>query len=198
MRETRAGTPPSITLEKGLAVFLDALAGKNRSAATIRAYQTDLLQFIHFLHDTDVLIATPQDVQKVDILDYFSYLAKKDLTGVARARKMSAIREYFRILLANLFPRDIAAIAALDAPGSCTFSNGICEAQFAALGGSPTVSGRFLAPPVALVLVPAWARPHPSAWRPIRVDTPAPPLYTRPHALGDRLWLPRSLGARQL
>jgi site-specific recombinase XerD len=98
MRATRAGTPPSITLEKGLAIFLDALAGKNRSQATIRAYQTDLLQLIHFLHDTDVLIATPQDVQKVDILDYFSHLAKKALTGVARARKMSAIREYFRFL----------------------------------------------------------------------------------------------------
>jgi site-specific recombinase XerD len=98
MRETRDGTTPSLTLEKGLAIFVDALAGKNRSQATIRAYQTDLLQFIRFLHDTNVLIASPKDVQKVDILDYFSHLAKKDLTGVARARKMSAIREYFRFL----------------------------------------------------------------------------------------------------
>jgi site-specific recombinase XerD len=97
MRETRDGQPP-LTLEKALAVFLDALAGKNRSQATIRAYQTDLLQFITFLHGTDVLIASPKDVQKVDILDYFSHLAKRALTGVARARKMSAIREYFRFL----------------------------------------------------------------------------------------------------
>jgi integrase/recombinase XerC len=97
MRETRDGQPP-ITLEKSLAVFLDALSGKNRSAATIRAYQTDLSQFMIFLHATSVLITSPQDVQKVDILDYFSFLAKKDLTGVARARKLSAIREYFRFL----------------------------------------------------------------------------------------------------
>jgi integrase/recombinase XerC len=97
MRETRDGQSP-ITLEKSLAVFLDALSGKNRSAATIRAYQTDLLQFIRFLHDTSVLIASPQDGQKVDIIDYFSHLSKKDLTGVARARKLSAIREYFRFL----------------------------------------------------------------------------------------------------
>ena len=40
----------------------------------------------------------------------------------------------------NLFPRDTAAIAALDSPGSCTFNNGICEAQFSALEGLPTVS----------------------------------------------------------
>ena len=97
MKETRDGQPP-LTLEKALAVFLDGLSGKNRSSATIRAYQTDLLQFITFLHDTNVLTTTPQDVQKVDILEYFTFLAKKDLTGVARARKMSALREYFRYL----------------------------------------------------------------------------------------------------
>jgi integrase/recombinase XerC len=97
MKETRDGQP-LMTLEKGLAVFLNALSGKNRSHATIRAYQTDLLQFMTFLHETNVLIASPRDVQKVDILEYFSHLAKKSLTGVARARKMSAIREYFRFL----------------------------------------------------------------------------------------------------
>jgi len=32
------------------------------------------------------------------------------------------------------FHRDIAAIAALDSPGSCTFNNGICKAQFSVLG----------------------------------------------------------------
>src|SRR5262245_10977900 len=38
------------------------------------------------------------------------------------------------LLVANLFPRDIALIAALASPGSCTFNNGICQAQFSALG----------------------------------------------------------------
>jgi integrase/recombinase XerC len=97
MTQTRADTP-AITLEKALAIFVDSLSGKNRSQATIRAYQTDLSQFLTFLQDTNVLIVAPQDVQKVDVLEYFSYLAKKDLTGVARARKLSAIREYFRFL----------------------------------------------------------------------------------------------------
>ena len=97
MRETTGGQQP-LTLEKALALFLDSLSGKNRSGATIRAYQTDLLQFITFLHETNVLIAAPQDVQKIDILEYFSFLARKALSGVARARKRSAIREYFRFL----------------------------------------------------------------------------------------------------
>jgi site-specific recombinase XerD len=40
----------TITLEKGLATFINVLSGKNRSAATIRAYSTDIAQFISFLH----------------------------------------------------------------------------------------------------------------------------------------------------
>ena len=93
------GTPLQyITLEKALARFLDGLSGKNRSAATIRAYQTDLSQFIAFLHANNVSIQTPADVEKVDVMEYLSALAKKELTGIARARKMSALREYFRFL----------------------------------------------------------------------------------------------------
>src|SRR5919206_596688 len=87
-----------ITLEKGLATFLNALAGKNRSAATIRAYATDIQQFISFLHANNVSIHTPAEVEKIDVMEYLSALAKKELTGIARARKLSALREYFRFL----------------------------------------------------------------------------------------------------
>jgi site-specific recombinase XerD len=45
-----------------------------------------------------VSVRTPADVEKVDIVEYLSALAKRALTGIARARKMSAIREYFRFL----------------------------------------------------------------------------------------------------
>ena len=36
----------TMSLEKGLAAFVDSLLGKNRSRATLRAYRTDVLQFI--------------------------------------------------------------------------------------------------------------------------------------------------------
>jgi site-specific recombinase XerD len=97
MRETGADMR-TITLEKGLAAFLDSLAGKNRSSATIRAYQTDIAQFISFLHANNVSIHTPAEVEKIDVMEYLSALAKRELTGVARARKLSALREYFRFL----------------------------------------------------------------------------------------------------
>jgi site-specific recombinase XerD len=88
----------TITLEKGLATFLSVLSGKNRSAATIRAYSCDIAQLISFLHANNVLIQTPAEVEKIDVMEYLSSLAKRELTGIARARKMSAIREYFRFL----------------------------------------------------------------------------------------------------
>src|SRR5262245_53041819 len=88
----------TMTLERGLAAFLDAMLGKNRSSATLRAYKTDVLQFITFLHENNVSITEASDVGKVDVLEYLAAIARKGLTGVARARKVSAIREYFRFL----------------------------------------------------------------------------------------------------
>lgn len=57
-----------------------------------------MVQFITFLKDTNIAITEPGDVGKVDVLEYLSFLAKRALTGVARAWKLSAIREYFRFL----------------------------------------------------------------------------------------------------
>jgi len=46
MADTQGG---AMTLEKGLAAFLDAMLGKNRSSATLRAYRTDIQQFRDFV-----------------------------------------------------------------------------------------------------------------------------------------------------
>src|SRR5215470_17356995 len=95
----RTDTPGgTMTLEKALAAFLDAMLGKNRSGATLRAYKTDVLQFIMFLRENNVAITAVGDVGKVDVMEYLAALARKGLSGVARARKVSAIREYFRFL----------------------------------------------------------------------------------------------------
>ncbi len=86
----------AMTLEKGLAAFADTLLGKNRSETTVRAYKTDVLQFIAFLHENNVAVTHICDVTKIDVLEYLAALSKRGLTGVARARKLSALREYFR------------------------------------------------------------------------------------------------------
>ena len=89
----------TITLETGLSTFLNALTGKNRRAATIRAYQTDIAQFIAFLHANNVSIQTPAEVEKIDVVEYLSALAKRELTGIARVHipRMSATQSMGRL-----------------------------------------------------------------------------------------------------
>jgi site-specific recombinase XerD len=84
------------SLETTMAGYLRTLEGKNRSGATILAYRTDIGQFITWLRDTNITIETANDVERVDVIEYLSHLAQRNLSGVSRARKLAAIREYFR------------------------------------------------------------------------------------------------------
>src|SRR6266545_6043870 len=88
-----------LLLEQALADFLNSLSGKNRSSATIRAYQTDIHQFISFLHENNLVVLSPAQVQRVDITEYLAFLSGRRLSGVSRARKVAALREYFRYLV---------------------------------------------------------------------------------------------------
>src|ERR671939_549615 len=88
-----------LLLEHALTDFLNSLTGKNRSDATIRAYHTDIHQFIMWLHENSLVIVSPAQVQRVDITEYLSFLSARHLSGVSRARKVAALREYFRYLV---------------------------------------------------------------------------------------------------
>jgi site-specific recombinase XerD len=84
------------TLESTLDLFLRTLDAKNRSQATMQAYRTDLNQVIIWLRETNITIETPADVERLDVTEYLAHLAGRGLSGVSRARKLAAIREYFR------------------------------------------------------------------------------------------------------
>jgi integrase/recombinase XerC len=92
-------TQQTLTFEQAVADFLRSLAGKNRSAATVRAYQTDIYQFITWLHENNMVVLSPTQVQRADITEYLAFLAERRLSGVSRARKVAALREYFRYLV---------------------------------------------------------------------------------------------------
>ncbi len=88
-----------LTLEQALDAFILALEDKQRSRATRKAYRLDLQHFITFLHATKLTISHPAQVQRADITEYLSYLAQQQLSGATRARKVAALREYFRYLV---------------------------------------------------------------------------------------------------
>lgn len=95
MTTTRPITP---NLDDALAAYLRTLTAANKSAATIAAYRTDLIQFLTFLQETNCTIATPADIRRDDVTAYLADLADRGLSGITRARKLAAIRELFRFL----------------------------------------------------------------------------------------------------
>ena len=90
--------PNRPAIDTTLTAFLRSLSGANKSEATITAYRTDLSQFAHFLIETNCTIVTPADVRRGDIAEYLSHLGERGMSGKTRARKLAAIREYFRFL----------------------------------------------------------------------------------------------------
>jgi site-specific recombinase XerD len=77
------------------------LAAANKSPATITAYRTDLTQFLTFLAETNVTVAQPADIRRDDLAEYLASLADQGRSGITRARKLAAIREFFRFLEAD-------------------------------------------------------------------------------------------------
>ena len=62
------------------------------------AYRTDLAQFVAFLAETNCAVASPADVTRADVVEYLGSLAERGMSGVTRARKLDAIRAWFRFL----------------------------------------------------------------------------------------------------
>src|SRR6266542_2560958 len=92
-------THQPITFDEGLHSFTQALTTANKSTATIAAYQADIRQFLTWLAENSLVAVSPVQVGRADITDYLAFLAGKQLSGLSRARKLAAIREYFRYLV---------------------------------------------------------------------------------------------------
>ncbi len=90
-----------LTLEAALDQFESDLRGKNRSPSTLRAYRSDLKQLIAYVHATNLVIVEPRQVERIDLVEFLAYLADQQVSGTSRARKIAAIREFFRFLVEN-------------------------------------------------------------------------------------------------
>jgi len=72
-------------------------AERNMSAYTVRNYTTDLLDFFDFLRAKG--ISSLKEVDRLTLRDYLSHLMKQGLVKASIARKLSAIRSFYRYLL---------------------------------------------------------------------------------------------------
>lgn len=96
-----------------LALFLDMLTAERGAAAhTIEAYTRDLSEFLAFLaaKGKQAKNASPDHLRS-----FLAGLARKGLAPTSRARKLSAIRQFFRFLLAEGLRADDPC-SAIDSP----------------------------------------------------------------------------------
>jgi integrase/recombinase XerC len=70
---------------------------RNSSPYTVRNYRTDLLDFFEFLKTRG--ITSLKNVDKHVLRDYLSHLMKRGIVKASVARKLSAIRSFFRYLV---------------------------------------------------------------------------------------------------
>jgi integrase/recombinase XerD len=86
------------------AAFLDMLAAERGAAAhTIEAYTRDLAEFNAFLAAKG---KTPRTAPADTVREFLGWLKRKGLATSTRARKLSAIRQFFRFLLAEGLRKD--------------------------------------------------------------------------------------------
>jgi integrase/recombinase XerC len=72
-------------------------AERNASPYTLRNYTTDLLGFFNFLRTRG--ISSLKEVEKLTLRDYLAHLMKQGFVKASIARKLSAIRSFYRYLL---------------------------------------------------------------------------------------------------
>ena len=111
MAARRGGT--AVAVPRHLDAFLEMLAAERGAARlTLAAYRTDLLDAARFLGPEP---ATLDDASLEDLRRYLGHLARAGLKPRSAARRLSALRQFFRFLvLERARPDD--PTAALDAP----------------------------------------------------------------------------------
>jgi site-specific recombinase XerD len=86
------------TLQQTVPLFIRSLSGRNLSTLTATAYKTDISQFLQWVVENDGTVLSPAHLTRSHITDYLSSLADQGRSGVTRARKLAAIREYCKYL----------------------------------------------------------------------------------------------------
>ncbi|CAA7602559.1 Integrase [Acididesulfobacillus acetoxydans] len=90
-----------MTWDEALSLFYGQQVSLNRAGRTIAAYQTDLNQFLSFAADRLGVEPEELEVARVDlrtIRAFFGLLAEKGLARKSIARKLAALRTFFKFL----------------------------------------------------------------------------------------------------
>lgn len=85
--------------------FLEVIvAERGASPRTVHAYQSDLEDFEAFLNTRHVIL---EKAEGDDVADYMHLIVKNGLSAKTQARRLSALREFFRFLYSENFRDDL-------------------------------------------------------------------------------------------
>jgi site-specific recombinase XerD len=89
------------TTTESIALYNETLKGKNSSVHSIKAYMSDLKQFMEWLQKRRVDWDIPYRIQRIDIVEFINFLASQKTTAVTRKRKLAAIRSFLKFCKDN-------------------------------------------------------------------------------------------------
>jgi site-specific recombinase XerD len=89
------------TTTESIALYRESLAGNNYSPESIKAYLSDLAQFVGWLQTRRVDFDIPYRIARIDIVEFINHLATKKASSVTRKRKLAAIRGFLKFLKDN-------------------------------------------------------------------------------------------------
>jgi integrase/recombinase XerC len=93
----QASTPTPLELQ--VRRYLEELGRTGASPHSIRAYESDLAQFIEYLSPPDLEPPEPRAIDLLILREWLASLYRDHLTAVTIRRKLAAVRSLFRFLL---------------------------------------------------------------------------------------------------
>jgi integrase/recombinase XerC len=88
-------------LEHHIERFLAALKQENVSAHTLRAYASDLRQFVEYFSPPGASPPSPQKLDTLALREWLGDLYRRRLSPVTMRRKMAAVRSLFKFMVAS-------------------------------------------------------------------------------------------------
>src|SRR5215212_2645933 len=86
-------------LETQIERYLQELKRGGASAHSVRAYESDLRQFLDYLSPPDLEPPAPEAIDLLILREWLAHLYRDELTAVSIRRKLAAVRGLFKFMV---------------------------------------------------------------------------------------------------
>ncbi len=102
---------PASELERYIVQYLEELVRAGNSEHSVRAYESDLRQFLAYLSPPDLAPPDPAAIDLLILREWLAALYRDELSAVSIRRKLAAVRGLFRFMLREgVVPLNVARL----------------------------------------------------------------------------------------